>query len=186
MKISNREKGLVTVFIVVAIFIFFPNGNNSQTVKSNLKLTSKYTKVMTRYKKIHNLKETNSNNSNVIKSDIKRNIFKFSQKPITETQKKINLEKENTKLIEKKEKIEEKTIVTGPIVPKINFKINGVIMAKTGNAVVISKSPEIFVIKENTKFFNKFIFKKVNKKNVVLGYIGFDLEKIIPIEDRGF
>ena len=185
MKISKREKILIALFIIVAIFIFWPENSKSDLTSESTKLTHKYSKIIKRFSKVHNLKTTETKDKHQIKVNVKRNIFKFGKAP-----QKANTFEQNTKQnqisiknIEKQQQVE--NIVEGPVLPEINFKINGVIRTQTGNAVVISKSPEIFVIRENTKFFDKFIFKKVNSNNVILGYIGFEIKKIIPIENRG-
>lgn len=187
MKISNREKGLAIVFLIVAVIIFMPTKNNTTTLTNSAKLTPKYKRVLLRFNKIHNLQHFNKNNENNLDTDILRDIFKFGQKETIEPTQTQTLEEQNKlKLLEDKNKaIEENIIDETPKLPEIDFKIDGLIRTKTGNAVIISKSPEIFVIRENKVFFEKFIFKKINTDNVILGFIGFENEKIIPIEDGG-
>ncbi len=189
MKISNREKGLLAVFVIVAIFILMPGDSNPLESEKDTKVTHKFTMILKRYKKIHSLDKFEKEKESTMSVNVKRNIFKFGQPKIKEKNKaEIQQEREAMLKLEQEQKVLEETnkqIEQKPQPPEVNFKVEGVIRTKTGNAVVISKSPEIFVIRENKKFFNKFIFKKVNAKNIVLGFIGFDTEKIIPIEDRG-
>jgi hypothetical protein len=188
MKISNREKILLVVFVTVAILILLPSGNNNSENEQNTKITPKFTRILKRYQKIQNLKKFERETTNNITTNIKRNIFKFGQPKQQKIQRETQQEKQVMQQIEETQKTKQtsKQIKQEPQLPEVNFKVEGIIRTKTGNAVVISKSPELFVIRENKKFFNKFIFKKVNEKNIVLGFIGFDTEKIIPIEDRGF
>lgn len=190
MKISKREKVLSVILIIVAIFIFWPTSENTNIITKNAKLTPKFKRVIERYKKIHSLKFVNKEKIKNKEININRNIFKYSSPPLKEkTAEEIKQEQElinQQKKLNQNEIIQQEQVETGPVLPDVDFKVEGIIRTKLGNAIVISKQPELFVIKEKTKFFDKFIFKEVKKDSVVLGFIGFENEKIIPIEDRGF
>lgn len=187
MKISKREKILTIVLILTAVVIFMMGDDTDGPRQDSSALTRINNKaVFDRYRHVRPFpvivpKDKSGRDANT------RNIFWFGntmpepakltpQQEAAETQ-----TKADTEAMKK----EANQTPTGPQPPDIDFKLMGVILAGSVRAAVITRAPELFVVRESQTFLNDFILQKVKRDGVVIGYTGFENKSYIPLEKAG-
>ncbi len=192
MKISKREKILSITFLITAILVWIINGEGNGTLpgENETPLVSSG-RIFDQYRRIRPLPELKTSKDAVpLKSD--RNIFQFGSRTVPDSAMGNGVSntpgKDVSGDLSMAQGTPEKTMSSEPAKPRppeVNFKLAGIILAGPVHAAVITKSPELFVVKESRKFLIHFILKSVKRKGIVIGYTDFKDELFIPLKKDG-
>lgn len=190
MKISRREKLLSVALVLTAIIVWMLSGEGAGGVQDKSEIPSVSSgRIFKQYSRIQPLPTLKTVKESKITSQ--RNIFQFGSRTV-------NVEKDNTSAALSGEK--NKTKMTGDSSeadgsselsdavarpPDVDFQVIGIILDGPAHAAVITKAPEIFVVRESRKFLDHFILKSVKREGIVIGYTDFKDELFIPLKKDG-
>ncbi len=184
MSINKREKAMLIALVIVAVVVFLmPSDNGIQFENGKGVSKTVYNIVLSKFKYIKpfNIRYNKATKNNS-QFTLKRNIFQYglSFPDFNNKSEQIENKEQKQKEIGKEKQSEESGT------PPIDFKIIGIISVKNGRkAIVITKGPELFVIKKGDIFFKKFTLDKVKGDTVTIGYIGFNEKKTIKLDNKG-
>lgn len=190
MKITQREKLLSGALVVTAIIVWMLSGEGAGGVPDEAEIPSVSSgRIFKQYSRIQPLPTLKTVEEPKMTSQ--RNIFQFGSRTV-------NFEEDNTATALSGE--ENKTQTTGESSaadgsselsgatarpPDVDFQVIGIILDGPAHAAVITKAPEIFVVRESRKFLDHFILKSVKREGIVIGYTDFKDELFIPLKKDG-
>ncbi|NOZ13381.1 MAG: hypothetical protein GXO69_07000 [Acidobacteria bacterium] len=192
MKISKREKILSIAFVVTAILVWMTGGEGNGALPGEIEtpLISSG-RIFDQYRRIRPLPELKSpKKSPPLESN--RNIFQFGSRTVPDSAVNSGLSSVSGKDVSGSllagqgaagKKLSSEPAKPRP--PEVDFKLAGIILAGPVRAAVITRSPELFVVRESRKFLNHFILKSVKRKGIVIGYTDFKDELFIPLKKDG-
>ncbi len=191
MRISKREQILVIVLAVVAVVVLFMHSqDNSAKLAEESGNAESAARVLAQFRQVHALPDF-AGSSDTSGQASERNIFRYGQQgPDAQQPEEADAETPEVKEIQTARETAaleaaEQTGVLSP--PAIDFTVLGIIETTSGKAAVISKTPELFVVREASRFLEKFILKEVTRDGITIGYIGFEETTFLPLETgRGF
>ncbi len=194
MNINKREKVLLGLLLVSALVVWMIGGEGDGTVSNEIDqpLVSPG-RIFKQYRRIRPIPELKP--VKPVTSGTKgRNIFQFGSRSIPDfPDKGPGSKTENTGNSGISASGEGGTSATlelsgkpvAPQPPEVDFQIEGIILAGPVRAAVITRTPELFVVRESQRFLKHFILKSVKRKGIVIGYTGFKDELFIPLKKDG-
>ncbi len=191
MRISKREQILVGVLAVVAaVVLFMHSQDNSAELAEESGNSQSAARVLAQFRQVRPLPAF-AGDSPVSAPESERNIFRYGEQrggmsPSEET----DVREANVKEIQAAREAETREAArraSVPVPPAIDFEVLGIIETTVGRAAVIGRTPELFVVRETSRFLDKFILKEVTRDGITIGYIGFEETTFLPLETgRGF
>lgn len=191
MRISRREQILLGVLGIVAVAVLMMHsGETAVQGEQEPAETRSVTRILTQFRQVRPLPAF-ADGSVVPETDNQRNIFRYGQQsgqavPSDEPTAGVK-DMEAIQAAAEAAALEAERRQTGPTPPAVDFEVLGIIETTTGSAAVISRTPELFVVREMSRFLETFILKEVTRDGITIGYIGFEETTFLPLETgRGF
>jgi len=191
MRVSRREQILVGVLAVVAAVVLFMHNQESAAEQAAESGNSQSAaRVLTQFRQVRPLPAF-SGNGEISAPDSERNIFRYGEQRAedTGTVEPDQVTPDIKEIQAAREAAEQAAAERAgqPVPPAIDFTVLGIIETTTGRAAVINRTPELFVVREASRFLDKFILKEVTRDGITIGYIGFEETTFLPLETgRGF
>ncbi len=194
MKISKREKMLSGALLVTAFIVWMLSGEGSGVTSGEMEtpLVSSG-RIFEKYRRIRPLPIL-KNAKQPEKTVSQRNIFQFGGgRTVAIGQNGTSGELSDNENGAQMNTGEEKTggnhelsgVAATPQPPDVDFQVAGIILAGSVHAAVITRPPELFVVRESQQFLDHFILKSVKREGIVIGYIDFKDELFIPLKKDG-
>ncbi len=190
MKITNRERTLIVILAVVAVIVFLMQGEDmSVPVEEQRVANISVSNVLNQYQHVRPLEEVPVSVQQEAAST-GRNIFMYgAHQAVTVQSTSEQMEQAQLAAQQEAARIEQLKLEQeqGTRVPPVNFELVGLVVADHARAAVITREPELYLVREGDIFLEQFILREVHADRVVIGYKGFDEQTTIELENsRGF
>ncbi|NOY24110.1 MAG: hypothetical protein GXO70_11460 [Acidobacteria bacterium] len=193
MKVSKREK-LLSGALLATLFIVWMlsgEGNGVTSEETGTPLVSSG-RIFEQYRRIRPLPML-KNAKQQEKTVSQRNIFQFGSRTVgigrNGTSGELSDNENGAQMNTGEKKAGGNHELSGdagtPQPPDVDFQVVGIILAGATHAAVITRSPELFVVRESQHFLDHFILKSVKREGIVIGYIDFKDELFIPLKKDG-
>ena len=190
MKITNRERTLLVMLAVVAVIVFFMGGEElGVPVQEQRVANLPVSRILNQYQRVRPLENVSVPEQRETVST-GRNIFMYGARqaataqPTPEQMQQDQLAAEQEAARIEQLKLEQEQ---GMRVPPVNFELVGLVVADHARAAVITREPELYLVREGELFLEQYILREVHADHVVIGYKGFDEQTTIELENsRGF
>jgi len=192
MKINQREKLLSGALVVTALIVWMLSGEGAGGVQNEAEIPSVSSgRIFKQYRRIQPLPTLKTVEDPKMTSQ--RNIFQFGSRTVNfeedNTSAALSGEENNGQLTGGNNPADEDSALSGAATtdhpPDVDFQVIGIILDGPAHAAVITKAPEIFVVRESRKFLDHFILKSVKREGIVIGYTDFEDELFIPLKKDG-